>query len=293
MVPRPLLYSLLASTLPALACCSQVSQTDRPLHEAATAAAWEAFKKGQYEDAIKHADHCIEEFRGDANRRQKALADQKERIPLGHVSAEQKAGIIKNGTLNDVATCYYLKGRSADKLGQKDLAAKALTSAESYPAARAWDPRGWFWSPAEASARYRTNPKRVEETPHEVYTADSWEEYNRGEYKNASAHADRCIAEFHQAALEMEKDLAKRNVLLPTGPVDEATKNTIFANGLLNDVATCLFIKGKSAEGVGDRKSAIEAYQNAIKLGHGRCWDPRGWFWSPAEKSSDRLDVLR
>jgi hypothetical protein len=161
-----------------------------PSHEKETAAAWEAFAKGQFPDAIAHADICIREFRGAARRRQAELTDKREVTPNGRVNAQQEKQIFNSGTLNDVATCYYIKGRAADKLGQKDVAAIALAEATKYPAARAWDPKGgWFWSPAEAAQRFLRNPELVDKAPHEIYTADAWAAFERRQYAQAIVHA--------------------------------------------------------------------------------------------------------
>lgn len=289
----PLFRSFLGALMLVLASCQAAPPLDPPEHEKETAAAWLAFKGGDVRGAIRHADVCIREFRGAANRRQKELDDKKELVPSGRVNAAQKEAIFKNGPLNDVATCYYIKALSAARLGQRAATAAALLEAAKYPAARAWDPRGWFWAPAVAAEQFRTNPELAGKPPHEAYAALTWAAFNRGAHAIAIKHADRCIAEFHQAAQEMEQDLAKRNIRLPTGEVDEATKQAIFENGLLNDVAVCLLLKGQSAEARGDRRGAVAAYRDAAKLSRARSWDPRGWFWSPAEKSGDRLEVLR
>ncbi len=271
----------------------QSPPTDAPLHEKAVLAAWDAYKAKKFADANKHADECITEFRGTANRRQKELTEKKVAVPNGRVTAEQKTAIHNNGPLNDVATAYYIKARAAAKLGQKAESEKALAEAVKYPAARCWDARGWFWSPAEAAELFRTNPELADKAVHEAFVALAWEAFNRRDYAKAAAYADKCVASFHAAAQEMEKDLAKRNVRVPTGAVDERTKAAIFENGVLNDTGTALFIKGKAAEGRGDKKAAVAAYRDAVKLPRARCWDPRGWFWSPAEAAQDRLDIIR
>ncbi len=117
-----------------------------------TMQAWDAYNKGDYERAITKAAACIDEFRGGAKREQKQLKDaQTPPPPTGAVSDEQKATIIERGLLNDVATCYYIKGRSAEKLGRREEAKKDYENAGAYTYARCWDPKGWFWSPSEAA----------------------------------------------------------------------------------------------------------------------------------------------
>jgi len=130
---------------------------------------------------------------------------------------------------------------------------------------------------------------------------EAWTAYNKEDYKNAMKSSEKCIDEFgkqaerKQAQLEAEKIPAP-----PTGKVNDAEKNQIFERGLLNDVAAAYFIKGKSAESLykmdrtknaAYKEIATKAYESACKLKYGRTWDPKGWFWSPCEASSDRLPI--
>lgn len=259
-------------------------------HEKEAAAAWEAFKSAKYEEAVRHADLCIGGFRISADRLEEDLEARKARVSNGRVSSKDKEAILKNGPLNDVAACFYIKGRSIDKLGKKDEATKILKETLKYGKARVWDARGWFWSPAEAAQLYMRNSELADTTPHEVYVANAWAALNQGENEKAIANADKCILELQETALAREEQLAKSNEHLPTGTVDEATKQRIFENGPLNDVAACLYIKGRSAEAIGDKPVAIKAYRSLAKLTQGRCWDPQGWFWSPAEQAAARLE---
>ncbi len=145
-------------------------------------------------------------------------------------------------------------------------------------------------APADAAERFQTNPELADKAHCESLTVQAWAAFDEGAYDKAILHAEKFIAEFHEAALEMEKGLDRRKEPPPCGAVAEAIKQRILENSLLNDVATCLFIKGRSAESKGDKKAAIKAYSDATRLPHARCWDPRGsLFWSPAKLSSDRL----
>jgi tetratricopeptide (TPR) repeat protein len=123
----------------------------RPLNEQATTAAWDAYNSGKYEVAITNAEYCIEEFRGAASILQTQLEKEKPNLPTGAVSEEMKQKIQANGLLNDVATCCFIKGRAAEKLGRKQEALKAYEMTKKFTYARAWDPQGWYWSPAEAA----------------------------------------------------------------------------------------------------------------------------------------------
>ena len=147
-------FGLLCCAFPASA--QQVSKTNapggKPLNEEATTAAWDAFNSGKYEAAITNAAICIDEFRGQANRLEAKLEADKVDLPSGEVSDEVKKKILANGVLNDVATCYFIQGRSVEKLGRKADATRAYELAKKFPHARTWDTKGWFWSPAEAAS---------------------------------------------------------------------------------------------------------------------------------------------
>lgn len=61
----------------------------------------------------------------------------------------------------------------------------------------------------------------------------------------------------------------------------------------LNDVATCLFIRGEALMNVGKTEEAIKQFQEIIdKYKWSQAWDPRGWYWSVSEKAQASIDVL-
>ena len=123
-----------------------------PLNVQLTTQAWDAFQNGNYQQAILLADSCIAEFRGAAEIQQARLDSLKIPLPpTGKVTPKQKTEIASRGLVNDVATCFFIKGRSAERLKRIDDAKIAYRSAMQYAHARCWDPKGWFWSPAEAA----------------------------------------------------------------------------------------------------------------------------------------------
>lgn len=61
----------------------------------------------------------------------------------------------------------------------------------------------------------------------------------------------------------------------------------------LNDVGTCLFIEGQLREKQQKLQEAIAAYRPLTQELHfSQCWDPKGWFWKPAEAAAGRLKEL-
>lgn len=126
---------------------------DQPRNVELTNAAWTVYKRGDFAAAITAADRCARRFKDEADKAQDEL--QKKHAPTpptGKVSAEQKKAVLDQGVLNDVATCYWIKGNSAQKLHRDDEAKDAYKAATRYSYARTWDPKGWFWSPAEDAA---------------------------------------------------------------------------------------------------------------------------------------------
>lgn len=131
---------------------------------------------------------------------------------------------------------------------------------------------------------------------------DAWTGFNSKNFTAAIGAAEQCIDDFLPRALRLQADLTKAGEKVPpTGPVAAAAdKKRIFARGLLNDVAAAYFVKGRAAETLYKqnkdlryRSMAEEAYKGAMKLTYGRTFDPKGWFWSPAEAAEERLAVLK
>ncbi len=127
-------------------------------NEVLTTEAFEAYERGDYQNAKKTAEECIRDFHGEAERRQKAFADQRvPEPPVGKVSrsllerirGEGPSEVLREGALNDTATCYWLSGRCAEKLGQVTEAREAYEKGQVLTYARCWDPRTKIlWPPA-------------------------------------------------------------------------------------------------------------------------------------------------
>jgi hypothetical protein len=142
------------------ACSSGQAPTDLPRNVELTKAAWDAYRANHFDAAITAADLCIRSFKDDAESEEAQL--EKSHAPLppkGKVTEKEKKAIFDLGVLNDVATCFWIKGSSALSLKKTGLGKDALKSAAKYTYARTWDEHGWFWSPAEdASHQLRDLP---------------------------------------------------------------------------------------------------------------------------------------
>ena len=146
---------ILVLTLTISAACASAADHDEPLNVKLTNAAWAALGHNEFEKAIDEARKCIEVFKIEANEQQARLVKTGTPNPPkgGSFSESQSAEIHSRGLLNDVAASYFITGQALEKLGRKGEARKAYLESARYTYARVWDPRGWFWSPAEASEK--------------------------------------------------------------------------------------------------------------------------------------------
>lgn len=116
----------------------------------------------KFEEVYNLTEACIEEYSSLAEKTSAFLKD----FPS---KEEEKKEAIK--IMNDVATCYFIKGEALMRQGRKKEAEKIFEEVvKKYPYARAWDPRGWFWSikeKAEISLK-KIRTGRVEEVEEEM-----------------------------------------------------------------------------------------------------------------------------
>jgi hypothetical protein len=146
-----------------------------------------------------------------------------------------------------------------------------------------------------AAAAAQSSPRNEAEVPRDVeLMTAAWDAFNGHQYEDAMAKADRCASRFKSDAEQTQSDLERKKAKQPPkGKATEEQKKAIYDQGPINSVATCYWIKGRSAQLLHRNDEAREAYNAAAKLSYGRTWDPRGWFWSPAEDSKDRLLDLK
>ncbi len=104
---------------------------------------WEVHGKKDIEATFKYTQECIDLYKDEADRQQASL----KALPKG------KSEIEAVQALNDVATAYFIQAESYMRQEKVEEAKKIFKMIiEKYPYAQAWDPRGWFWVIAKASA---------------------------------------------------------------------------------------------------------------------------------------------
>ena len=109
----------------------------------------EQFAAKEFSNAIETVDTCFDQWGPEAGQKQKVM-NRKNKVcpPIGKVSSRKKRRIDKNYLMNDVSMALWAKARSQHELGQLDAAIKTYGQCVYMACGRAWDPKGWFWSPA-------------------------------------------------------------------------------------------------------------------------------------------------
>ena len=113
----------------------------------------EQFANAKFTDAVSTVDACFAQWGPDAGQQQKKLHKKRNSCPpTGKVKTRIKRKIEKNYLMNDVSMALWAKARSHHELGQIDLAKQTYGQCVYMICGRAWDPKGWFWSPAKDCA---------------------------------------------------------------------------------------------------------------------------------------------
>lgn len=116
-------------------------------------------------------------------------------------------------------------------------------------------------------------------------TAKAWNALNGGFPDDALQFVNKCIELYAAEAAKMQAAL--------TSAPNFATPEAAGPYWALNDVGTCLFIKGQVLAKKGDKAGAKAAYEKLTReLSFSQCWDPQGWFWKPAEAAKQKLVEL-
>ena len=114
-------------------------------------------------------------------------------------------------------------------------------------------------------------------------TSKAWKASEAKDFASAAGYAAKCIEMHGGVAVQQQKAL--------TAPLTE--KEEIFKQWALNDVGTCYFIQGQVLEKQGKTKEAVASYKFLVdNLGYAQCWDPKGWFWKPADAAAGRIKAL-
>ena len=244
--------------------------------------AWDVLAKGDVEAVLAYTNKCIELYGEQAKKMQASLKDY---------ATGTNDQIFSYWALNDVATCLFIQGEAYRKAKMNDEAKEVYQKLiKEYSFGQCWDPKGWFWKPADAAkeklaAILSGSTIDYGDYTSETLTTKAWTALNNNDLESVKAYTTKCLELFEAKAKEMQASLKE----YPWGEKDK-----IFAYWALNDVGTCLFIKGEALRKAGKNAEAKEAYQKLVnEYSFAQCWDPQGWFWKPSEAAQRQLNELK
>ncbi len=114
------------------------------------------------------------------------------------------------------------------------------------------------------------------------YVNKAWARLGKREFSDVHTLVDQCIEEYSSLAQDQARTLGS----FPTKGEEDNFK-------IMNDVATCYFIKGESLMREGKTEEAKAIFGEVIdKYPYAQSFDPRGWYWSIKEKSEITLKKL-
>lgn len=114
------------------------------------------------------------------------------------------------------------------------------------------------------------------------YVKKGWSELGKRNFKEVYKITDACIEKYSLAADNLAKGLN-----------NFPQKSEMEKYSLMNDVATCYFIKAEAFMREGKTLKAKRTFREVIeKYPYAQSFDPRGWYWSIKEKSQISLKKL-
>jgi tetratricopeptide (TPR) repeat protein len=246
--------------------------------------AWKALKANDIEAVLAYTNKCIELYASDAKKMQASLKE----YPKGASEGGSNEEVFEYWALNDVGTCLFIQGEAYRKADMLEEAKESYnTLIKDYKFSQCWDQQGWFWRPAEAAQEKLDMllAGRVFDFGNNSSATlrdKAWKALNEKDYEGAIVYANKCISVYKDKAKEMQDSLTE----YPWRNNDE-----IFSYWALNDVGTCLLIKGQAQEALGKKDEAKETFKELIdKYYFAQTWDPQGFFWKPAEAAKERLN---
>ena len=240
-----------------------------------TSKAWDTLNAGNYAAAEAYATKCISLYEAKAVEQQASLKD---------FAPKEKA--FDSWALNDVATCYFILGRSHLEQGNvKEAQAAFNLIIEKFSYAQCWDPQGWFWKVAQgASDKLSTMGTAYDfgDYTSQTLTTKAWEVLGKDDHKGVELYTKKCIELYEAEAKKQQASLT-----------EFAPKVKAFDNWALNDVATCYFILGESLMAQKRFPEAKAAFDRVVNdFSFAQCWDPKGWFWKVAVAARGRLNKI-
>ncbi len=243
--------------------------------------AWQALGENDLEAVLAYTNKCVELYAEQAKKMQASLTA----YPTG-----TNDEIFSYWALNDIATGLFIQGEAYRKAKMTDEAVKAYqTVVDEYTYGQCWDPKGWFWKPAEAAKEKIAMIESGSNLDFGDYTSmtltvKAWEALANKDLDSVVAYTNKCLELYEAKAKEMQESMTE---------YAWESKDKIFSYWALNDVGTCLFIRGEAYLNAGNKEEAKKNFKKLVDDYYfSQCWDPKGWFWKPAEGAQQKLEAL-
>ncbi len=246
-----------------------------------TTKGWEALEAGDIEAVLAYTNKCIELYGEQAKKMQSSLTS----YPTG-----TNEEIFSYWALNDVATSLFIQGEAYRRANMMDEAKEVFQKLiDEYTYGQCWDTKGWFWKPAEGAQEKLAAIESGSNVDFGDYTSEqltgkAWEALKSDDMEAVNTYTSKCLDLYGSKAKEMQDSLTE---------YPWESKEKIFSFWALNDVGTCLFIKGEALKNAGQNDEAKEVFKKLVdEYFYAQCWDPQGWFWKPAEAAQQKLEEL-
>lgn len=266
----------LASSLTAL---EEQSEYDFGDHTSVTltSKAWGALAEKNENAVAAYTKKCIELYGQKASEQQASLTDF---APIDQA--------FDYWALNDVATCYFILGKSYKDQGKPEKAKEAFKKIVSdYSYAQCWDDKSKaHWKVAQAAQDQLSTLDSAYDFgdyTSEYLTTQAWKMLEKKDLEGVRVLTQKCVDLYSKEAEKMQQSLS-----------EFPAKDKTFDYWALNDVGTCYFILGEAFAAKEKYPEAIEAYQVVVdNYSYAQCWDTQGWFWKPAVVSRGRINKIR
>jgi len=249
--------------------------------ETLTTKAWGALAQGDTQAVLAYTNKCLELYAEQAKKMQDSLTE----YPAG-----EKDKIFSFWALNDVATSLFVQGEAFRRANMKNEAVEAFKKiVNEYSYGQTWDTNGWFWKPAEAAKEKLAMLESgvfldFGDYTSSFITGQAWKALEENKLDAVLSYTNKVIELYAPKAKEMQASLTE---------YPWQSREQIFNFWALNDVGTSYFIQGKAFDAAGKKAEAKTAYQTLIdNYFYAQCWDPKGWFWKPAEAAQEAIDAI-
>lgn len=243
--------------------------------------AWQALQEKDLEAVLAYTNKVLELYAGEAKKMQESLT--------GYAEGNNDK-VFSYWALNDVATALFIQGEAYRQASMTDEAKAAYQRIlDEFKYGQCWDQGGWFWKPAEASKEKLAMIESGSDLDFGDYksvtlTTKAWTALGNKDLESVLAYTNKCLELYESKAKEMQDALTE---------YPWESKEKIFSYWALNDVGTCLFIKGEAYKNAGETAEAKKAFQQLVdEFYYAQCWDPQGWFWKPSEAAQQKLDEI-